>query len=141
MIAINGKIWQRVDTSANWTSSNPVLEAKEQGFDSTAKAFKIGDGVTAWNSLPYYYGSSYLLPTRLPYPIGESLPIIIDYTPYVAYGNDPEIQVKYKTGQIITSSASIDQGDIDSDITTLIINAADDGTGVTDGDIIIVIKQ
>lgn len=44
----------RLDTSGNWSSSNPTLLLGELGYDSTVKAFKLGDGSTAWNSLPYY---------------------------------------------------------------------------------------
>lgn len=41
----------RRGTSAEWLAKNPVLAPGEPGFDSTKGAFKIGDGVTAWNSL------------------------------------------------------------------------------------------
>lgn len=50
---IKGKICLRNDTSANWSKNNPVLANGEAGFDSTVKMFKIGDGTTKWNSLPY----------------------------------------------------------------------------------------
>lgn len=45
------RIKQRRDVAANWTVANPVLQDGEQGFDKTSKCIKIGDGVTAWNSL------------------------------------------------------------------------------------------
>lgn len=45
------------DTATNFTTSNPILETKQHGVETdgltTAPKFKIGDGVTAWNSLPY----------------------------------------------------------------------------------------
>ena len=47
----------RNDTAENWSSHNPVLLkgelAVEFGNDSRCK-LKIGDGVTDWNSLPYF---------------------------------------------------------------------------------------
>lgn len=43
----------RNDTAANWTSANPTLLAGEIGYENNTNAMKIGDGVTAWNSLPY----------------------------------------------------------------------------------------
>lgn len=43
----------RRDTSANWASVNPILSQGELGLDLTTSQYKIGDGVTAWNSLPY----------------------------------------------------------------------------------------
>lgn len=51
---VNSKILVRRDTSANWSANNPVLAAGEIGFDTTTKKHKIGDGSTAWNSLPYF---------------------------------------------------------------------------------------
>lgn len=44
----------RRDQSANWTSVNPVLAAGEAGFELDTRLLKIGDGVTAWNNLPYH---------------------------------------------------------------------------------------
>lgn len=43
----------RRDTAANWTSTNPVLAAGEQGFETDTKKIKVGDGTTAWASLAY----------------------------------------------------------------------------------------
>lgn len=48
------KIQLRRDTGANWTAANTVLSAGEVGIDRTTGAFKIGDGTTAWASLPSY---------------------------------------------------------------------------------------
>lgn len=43
----------RHDTSANWVQANPVLMSGEFGYDVTTKQVKVGDGQTAWNTLPY----------------------------------------------------------------------------------------
>lgn len=51
---VNSKILVRRDTSTNWSTNNPVLAAGEIGFDTTVGKHKIGDGSTAWNSLPYF---------------------------------------------------------------------------------------
>lgn len=46
-----------VDTAANFTANNPILGDGEIGVESdsllTSPKFKIGDGSTSWNSLPY----------------------------------------------------------------------------------------
>lgn len=42
------------DTAANWASNNPTLLAGVLGYDSTNRAWKLGDGSTAWNSLPRF---------------------------------------------------------------------------------------
>ena len=43
----------RRDTAANWTANNPVLADGEPGLEKDTGKEKIGDGVTAWNSLSY----------------------------------------------------------------------------------------
>lgn len=43
----------RNDTAANWTSANPTLLAGEIGFETSTNNFKIGNGTSAWTSLPY----------------------------------------------------------------------------------------
>lgn len=43
----------RGDTTANWTSANPILAVRELGFNLDTFAYKIGDGVTPWNALLY----------------------------------------------------------------------------------------
>ena len=47
------KLQFRRDTAANWASNNPVLSQGELGLDTTNQRFKIGDGVTAWNSIDF----------------------------------------------------------------------------------------
>lgn len=40
-------------TAARWKEVNPVLAESEPGFVIDENRLKIGDGVTAWNDLPY----------------------------------------------------------------------------------------
>ena len=47
------QIQLRHDTAANWTTNNPIMASGEFGHETDTKKFKIGDGVTAWNSLAY----------------------------------------------------------------------------------------
>jgi hypothetical protein len=47
------RIQMRRDTTANWTSNNPILLGGEIGWDTTSKTGKVGDGVTDWVTLPY----------------------------------------------------------------------------------------
>lgn len=70
MSSINAKVKLRIDTEANWTSSNPTLLAGEVAISSDQlhagtdqPKFKIGNGSDAWSSLDYYPvsgGGSYL---------------------------------------------------------------------------------
>lgn len=48
------KIQLRRGTSSAWSTANPVLSEGEPGLDTTLDKIKIGDGSTAWNSLPFY---------------------------------------------------------------------------------------
>lgn len=47
------RIQLRRGTSAQWAAANPVLAAGEPGVDLDTDVLKIGDGVTAWATLPY----------------------------------------------------------------------------------------
>lgn len=43
----------RSGAAALWASANPVLLAGEPGFETDTKKLRIGDGVTAFNALPF----------------------------------------------------------------------------------------
>lgn len=85
IITINGIIYERVDTTANWNYVNPILGNKEKGFeiDSSGEpvGMKIGDGIHHWSDLPYWFeGDSvdyeHVIPagTPIPYNIPLSMP-------------------------------------------------------------------
>ena len=44
----------RRDTSANFTSANPVLGIGEPAYETDTKKLKIGDGTTAYTQLDYF---------------------------------------------------------------------------------------
>lgn len=48
----------RRDQAAVWTSVNPILLDGEVGIESDTRSFKVGNGVSSWNDLPYYLTSS-----------------------------------------------------------------------------------
>lgn len=48
------QIQLRRDSSANWTTNNPTLAEGEMGVVTDTYNYKIGDGVTPWNTLDYY---------------------------------------------------------------------------------------
>jgi hypothetical protein len=47
------KIQIRRGTTSQWSTTNPILASGEMGYDTDLKRMKIGDGVTAWNSLAF----------------------------------------------------------------------------------------
>ena len=62
-------------TAADWTSVNEVLLDSEIGLETDTRKIKIGDGVTAWNSL------GYLVPTILHGATGKTTPVDADELP------------------------------------------------------------
>ena len=52
------KIQLRRDSSADWTTINPVLSEGEVGFETNTGKFKIGNGSSTWSALDYFLDSS-----------------------------------------------------------------------------------
>jgi hypothetical protein len=50
------QIQLRNGTLAAWASANTVLAVGEMGVETDTGKFKVGNGVTAWNSLAYSSG-------------------------------------------------------------------------------------
>jgi hypothetical protein len=49
--------WRR-NTATQWATNNEVLLAGEPGVETNTGAWKLGDGATSWNTLPYQSGSA-----------------------------------------------------------------------------------
>ena len=49
----NARFELRRNTSSNWTTINPKLLAGEPGVELDTGQMKVGDGIRAWNDLPY----------------------------------------------------------------------------------------
>lgn len=47
------RIQFRRSTSTQWSNANPTLAQGELALELDTRKFKIGDGITPWNSLPY----------------------------------------------------------------------------------------
>jgi len=47
------KVLLRGGTAAEWAAANPILAARECGVETDTHRLKVGDGVTAWATLPY----------------------------------------------------------------------------------------
>lgn len=54
MAVENKRFFNRRDTSTNWSTVNPTLEAGEIGYDTDQKKFKMGDGTSDWDTLDFY---------------------------------------------------------------------------------------
>jgi Major tropism determinant N-terminal domain len=53
------KIQLRRDLAASWANINPILAQGEPGAELDTGKMKLGDGVTAWNQLPYTSSNDY----------------------------------------------------------------------------------
>lgn len=47
------QIQLRGGTASEWSTANPILATRELGLETGTNKYKVGDGVTRWNSLPY----------------------------------------------------------------------------------------
>jgi hypothetical protein len=94
----------RRDTQTNWENVNPVLAEGEAGINLDLKSgnIKIGDGVTAWNSLPYV--------TDRPYP--EVGTVTLDKDNQIKSMTD---SVDSPTVDMVISGASAEQVVINGD--------------------------
>ena len=54
------KIQVRRDTLSNWNANNPVLSSGEIAFVTDENKFKVGNGSTAFSSLPYLQADAYI---------------------------------------------------------------------------------
>jgi hypothetical protein len=52
------RILLRRDTLGNWQANNPVLLSGEPSYVTDNGRLKVGDGITPWNQLDYYYGAT-----------------------------------------------------------------------------------
>lgn len=48
------RIRTRRGTASQWTTANPVLASGEAGYETDTRKLKYGNGIDAWNSLPYF---------------------------------------------------------------------------------------
>lgn len=66
------QIQLRRGLASEWTSANPILADGEVGYEKDTRKEKVGDGVTAWTSLPYKIsGNQDLTPYQLKPSEGE----------------------------------------------------------------------
>ena len=59
------RMQQRRGTATQWTTSNPVLNAAEIGWESDTNKFKIGDGTNNWSTLTYFVDATDVIAASL----------------------------------------------------------------------------
>lgn len=50
------RVQQRRGIASQWTAANPILAQGEIGLEVDTNTFKLGNGLTRWNDLPYLSG-------------------------------------------------------------------------------------
>lgn len=98
-IVVAQRMWQRRDTAANWAAKNPVLAAGEIGVELGAttadpQKFKIGNGVTPWNTLAYAGGAG-----------GGSVWRDGSGVPSNSLGNDGDYYLRTSNGDVYAKSS------------------------------------
>ena len=116
MATIYKPIITRIDTTANWTTLNPVPANGEQCIEILGGGLfklKIGDGVTPWIALNYYSGSS---------GSAEDLSKLItpDKSSLVAAINSVQVQVNALAAKLASLSNVATSGDYNDLINKLI---------------------
>ena len=86
----------RRDSSSRWTAVNPILESGELGVELDTHKMKAGDGVLAWNLLPYIGGSDTALQP------GDNVSELV---------NDANYLVETDVNQILTDGNYLVSGD------------------------------
>ena len=70
------RIQFRRDTTANWTSINPILLQGEFAYSLDTGFAKIGDGSSTWSQLTYFGGTGPTGPTGIVGPTGSTGPSV-----------------------------------------------------------------
>lgn len=65
-IIVHSTILERRDTTESWEYTNPILQDREEGYETdiygTPIGMKMGDGINHWVDLPYWFAGSFALP-------------------------------------------------------------------------------
>ena len=101
---MTNQIQIRRDLAANWTSANPTLASGEIGYETNTKKLKLGDGATAWISLPYFPSDSGWLTPTLTSPYSDGSGFGFNPPGYRKIGN-----VVYLRGLFVVTTATNDQ--------------------------------
>ena len=142
------KIQLRRDSSADWTTINPVLSEGEVGFETNTGKFKIGNGSTTWSGLDYFLDSSdlsaYLTLSSASSTYLTQASASTTYQPKVANVSDTEIGYLDGTTSLIQTQIDSKINRVDGSVTTATASASvvrnitlstSSPTGGNDGDV------
>lgn len=134
------KLQFRRGTAAEWTAANPILANGEPGYETDTVKIKIGDGATAWNSLPYFSSGTPLTTEQVQDIVaavlvaGSGMNITYDdVANTITFVNSSPLSteaVQDIVGAMATSGTNA-TATYDDTAGTLTISATGDGTGLT----------
>jgi hypothetical protein len=119
----------RSDTAANWTAANPVLLEGELGHEQVTNKAKFGDGVTAWNALPYLSAATVITDpeltalaalvsaaNKLPYYTGSGTAALADLTAFArTFLDDADAAaVRATLGLVLGTDVQAHDADLDA---------------------------
>jgi hypothetical protein len=122
------KIQVRRDSSADWTTINPVLSEGEIGFETDSGKFKIGNGSSAWSALDYFIDSSdlsaYLTASSASTTYLTQASASTTYQPKVTNVDDTEIGYLNGVTSLIQTQIDSKLNKIDGSVTTATASAS-----------------
>lgn len=126
MITVNGRILERRDTTESWEYTNPILPDGQLGWErdiyGEPVGVKMGDGVTHWVDLEYWFDGPKLAPIIITAGVTETpktVPFIGDYlTGYVLRN------ISGSPANLIDNNTNVTY-----DGSNFVIYGADDGSG------------
>jgi len=89
----------RRGTSSEWSTSNPILAQGEVGYELNTGKAKVGDGLTAWNSLGYFNPNNSVTSVAMTTPTG----LQVSGSPITTSGT---LALTYASGYSIPTTSS-----------------------------------
>ena len=83
----------RRDPKDVWTLKNPILENGEHGYEEDTGKFKIGNGLTRWNDLPYFVPAGTASSDELQAHVDSP-------TPHPIYDEGPSLILLYENAKV-----------------------------------------
>jgi hypothetical protein len=90
----------RRGTAAQWSLKNPVLARGEPGLALGQGNFKIGDGRTHWNDLPYFLDFDAIAAQDDSSALAALQNHILSTTPHTVYDDGPSLVLLYEIAKV-----------------------------------------
>src|SRR5581483_4826466 len=106
-----GSVQLKGKTAASWTSDNDVLLDRQLGIETDTRQLKIGNGVTAWNSLSYISASDAWAALSGDPEDNTDLAALLD-AKQDALGYTPVPNTRTVAGHALSADVTVSKGDV-----------------------------